>query len=213
MMKIYTPVAGRTNKVASLILKVMKVATCIAADVAVDKGVNALIDKACDKIEVCLKNLYKRTARNSIISFVINLLGILCLGIKPFGKKPSIVIAYLFFAAAMIFFLIRSIRFVKAYSRQGLDISRTILKTKSIHKGIEKYVYSKFPLISLTYTGINMGEMYLPSLRKIPRIPQLIDCFAGLFWKRLAIYGGIVVSYSIIIFWIIKPILIYRFMR
>ena len=87
---------------------------------------------------------------------------------------------------------------------------KSIRDSKSIHKGIEKYVYSYFPAIAFVYAGINIGEIYLPALKKVPDIPQLIDTFVGLFWKRLALYAGIVASYTIIIFGIIKPVLIYK---
>ena len=198
------------NRISSRLFNLLKAAVNIAAETAIDTSVNVLISKACEKIEINLKMLYKKTARNSIISFTINLLGILCLGIKPFGKQASIVIASTFFAAAGIFFIIRSIRFIKTYGKQGLSLMNSIKASKSIHKGIEKYVYSNFPAIAFVYAGINIGEIYLPALKKIPDIPQLIDSLAGLFWKRLALYAGIVASYTIIIFGIIKPLLIYK---
>ena len=198
------------KRISSRLVNLLKAVVNIAAETAIDTSVNVLISKACEKIEISLKTLYKKTARNSIISFAINLLGILCLGIKPFGKQASIVIASTFFAVAGIFFIIRTIRFIKTYGKQGLTLINNIMDTKSIHKGIEKYVYSNFPAIAFVYAGINIGEIYLPALKKVPDIPQLIDSLIGLFWKRLALYAGIVASYTIIIFGIIKPVLIYK---
>ena len=201
------------KRISSRLVNLLNAAVNVAAEAAIDTGVNALITKACEKIEISLKNLYKKTAKNSIISFAINLLGIICLGIKPFGKQVSLVIAAIFFAAAGIFFIVRTIRFIKQYGKQTLALINCIRLSKSIHKGIEKYVYSNFPAIAFVYAGINIGEIYLPALRKVPDIPQLIDNFAGLFWKRLALYAGIVASYTIILFGIIKPILIYKFAK
>ena len=198
------------KRISSRLVNLLKAVVNIAAETAIDTSVNVLISKACEKIEISLKTLYKKTARNSIISFAINLLGILCLGIKPFGKQASIVIASTFFAAAGIFFIIRTIRFIKTYGKQGFTLMNNIMDTKSIHKGIEKYVYSNFPAIAFVYAGINIGEIYLPALKKVPDIPQLIDSLIGLFWKRIALYAGIVASYTIIIFGIIKPVLIYK---
>ena len=198
------------KRISSRLVNLLKAAVNIAAESAIDTSVNVLLTKACEKIEISLKTLYKKTARNSIISFAINLLGILCLGIKPFGKQVSIVVASIFFAAAGIFFVIRTIRFIKTYGKQGLTLINNIMDTKSIHKGIEKYVYSNFPVLAFVYAGINIGEIYLPSLKKVPDIPQLIDSLIGLFWKRIALYAGIVASYTIIIFGIIKPVLIYK---
>ena len=201
------------NKISSRLVNLIKAAVNIAAEAAIDTSVNVLITKACEKIEINLKTLYKKTARNSIISFTINLLGILCLGIKPFGKQISLIIASIFFAASGIFFIIRSIRFIRTYGKQGLTLIKSIMDAKSIHRGIEKYVYSNFPAIAFVYAGINIGEIYLPALKKVPDIPQLIDDLAGLFWKRFALYAGIVASYTIIIFGIIKPVLIYKFTK
>ena len=201
------------NRISSRLFNLLKAAVNIAAEAAIDTSVNVLITKACEKIEISLKTLYKKTARNSIISFTINLLGILCLGIKPFGKQVSIIISTIFFVAAGIFFIIRSIRFIRTYGKQGLTLMNSIMDAKSIHKGIEKYVYSNFPAIAFVYAGINIGEIYLPALKKIPDIPQLIDSLIGLFWKRLALYAGIVASYTVIIFGIIKPVLIYKFTK
>ena len=125
------------KRISSRLVNLLKAAVNIAAETAIDTSVNVLISKACEKIEISLKTLYKKTARNSIISFAINLLGILCF-------------------------------------------------------------------------GINIGEIYLPALKKVPDIPQLIDSLIGLFWKRITLYAGIVASYTIIIFGIIKPVLIYK---
>ena len=80
-----------------------------------------------------------------------------------------------------------------------------------IHKGIEKYVLSSFPYIALTYTGIDVGAVYLPALKNVPRIPQLIDYFVGYFWKRIALFVGIVAVYTVAVLWIVKPILIHRY--
>ena len=201
------------KRISSRLVNLLKAAVNIVAEAAIDTSVNVLITKACKKIEISLKTLYKKTARNSIISFIINLLGILCLGIKPFGKKVSLVIASIFFAAAGIFFIIRTISFIKTYGKQGLTLMNNIMDAKSIHRGIEKYLYSNFPAIALIYAGFNIGEIYLPALKKVPDIPQLIDSLVGLFWKRLALYAGIVTSYTIIIFGIIKPVLIYKFTK
>lgn len=201
------------KRISSRLVKLLKAAVHIATEAAIDTGVNVLITKACEKIEISLKTLYKKTARNSIITFSINLLGILCLGIKPFGKQVSLVIAYIFFIAAGIFFIIRTIRFIKTYGQQGLTLMNSIRASKSIHKGIEKYVYSNFPAIAFVYAGISIGELYLPALKKVPDVPQLIDTFVGLFWKRLALFAGIVASYTIILFGIIKPLLIYQFSK
>ena len=182
-----------------------------AAPVAVEVGVGALVAKACEKIESRLKQLYKRTAINSAITIFINLVGILFLALRPFGEMVSAIVAVVFFAGAAVFFLVRLVLWCRAYGSQALGLTKSIWHEKSIHTGIEEYVLSSFPYISLTYTGIDIGSTYIPALKNIPRIPQLVDFFVGYFWKKVALLAGIVVTYTVAVLWVIKPILIHRY--
>ena len=68
--------------VASRLAALGKATLNMAAPVAVEVGVGTLVSKACDKIELKLKQLYKRTAINSGITFLINLVGILFLALR-----------------------------------------------------------------------------------------------------------------------------------
>jgi hypothetical protein len=203
--------SGYWKGVAARLGSIGKTALNAAAPVAINLGVSALISKACDEIELRLKKMYKKTAINSSISFCINLAAMLCLGFKPFGEKPSVVVSVVLFAGATIFFFVRLALGIKSYGRQVFEVSKNIFKTKSIHKGIEAYVLNNFLLISLAYAGIDLGSVYVPALRDVPRIPQLVDFFVKHFWKRFALYAGIVASYTISIYWILKPSLLQRF--
>ena len=198
--------------VAARLGSIGKTALNVAAPVAIDFGVSTLISKACDEIELRLKKMYKKTAINSAITFCINLAAMLFLGFKPFGEKPSIVVSVILFAGVTIFFFVRFAFGIKSYGRQVLGVSKNIIKTKSIHKGIEVYVLNNFPLISLAYSGIDLGSVYVPALCDVPRIPYLIVFFVKHFWKRFALYAVIVASYTISIYWILKPILIQKFL-
>ncbi len=203
--------SGYWKGVAARLGSIGKTALNVAAPIAIDFGVSTLISKACDEIELRLKKMYKKTAINSSITFCINLAAMLCLGFKPFGEKASIVVSVILFVGATVFFFVRFAFGIKSYGRQVFEVSKNIFKTKSIHKGIEAYVLYNFPLISLAYSGIDLGSVYIPALRDVPRIPQLVDFFVNHFWKRFALYAGIVASYTISIYWILKPILIQRF--
>jgi len=203
--------SGYWKGVVSRLVSFGKAALNVAAPVAVEIGVGTLINKACEKIELYLKKLYRRTTINSGITFLINLLGVLCLALKPFGKTGSAIVAIVFFASAAIFFLVRLILWCKSYGSQTVSVIKSIFKEKSFHAGIEKYVLSSFPYIALTYTGIDVGSVYIPALKNIPRIPQLIDYFVGYFWKRVVLFVGIIAVYTVAVLWIVKPILIHRF--
>ena len=191
---------GYWKCVVSRLASFGKVALNIAAPVIVEIGVGTLINKACDKIELWFKQLYKRTAINSGITFLINLAGILLLALKPFGEKVSAIVSIICFAGAAVFFLVRVILWCRSYGSQTVSVTKSICQEKSIHKGIEKYVLSSFPYIALTYTGIDVGAVYLPALKNVPRIPQLIDYFVGYFWKRLVLFVGILAIYTVVVF-------------
>ena len=197
--------------VASRLATLGKAALNLAAPVAIEVGVGALISKACDKIELKLKELYKKTAINSGITFLINLVGILILALRPFGESASAIVAVVFFAAAAVFFWVRVILWCRSYGTQTVVVTKSVLQEKSLHTGIEKYVLSSFPFIALTYAGIDVGAAYVPALKTVPRIPQLIDFFVGYFWKRVALFTGIVTTYTVIVFWVVRPVLVKMF--
>ena len=203
--------SGYWKGVASRLASLGKMALNIAAPLAVEAGVYALISKACEKIELQLKQLYRKTAINSGITFLISLVGILILALRPFGEKASAIVSLVCFAGATTFFLVRVILWCKSYGSQTVGVTKSIWQEKSLHKGIEKYVLSSFPYIALTYTGIDVGAAYVPALKKVPRIPQLIDYFVRYFWKRVVMFAGIVGTYTIVVLWIVKPVLIHKY--
>lgn len=198
--------------VASRLTSLGKSVLDIAAPVTVNIGVDFLIGKACEKIETRLKQMYIKTARNSGITLLINLVGIFCLIFRPFGQLPSLICTFTCFFCATIFFFVRLILWIKENGSQTMELIKSVISLKSIHKGIEQYVLTSFPLISLAYAGIEVGESYLPALKQVPRIPELIDCFTKVFWKRVVLFLGVVSIYTVTVFWIIKPILIHRYL-
>ena len=198
--------------VASRLTSLGKSVLDIAAPVAVNIGVDVLIGKACEKIETRLKQMYIKTARNSGITLLITLVGIFCLIFRPFGQLPSLICTFTCFFCATIFFFVRLILWIKENGSQTMELIKSVISLKSIHKGIEQYVLTSFPLISLAYAGIEVGESYLPALKQVPRIPELIDCFTKVFWKRVVLFLGVVSIYTVTVFWIIKPILIHRYL-
>lgn len=197
--------------VASRLTSLGKSVLDIAAPAAVNIGVDVLIGKACEKIETRLRQMYIKTARNSGITLLINLLGILFLVFRSFGELPSLIISFSCFFGATVFFIVRLILWIKKNGGQTMELMKSIVRMKSFHKGIEQYVLSSFPLISLAYAGIEIGETYIPALKQIPRIPKLIDTFTKIFWKRLVLFAVIVSIYTVTIFWIIKPILLKKY--
>ena len=187
----------------------------VLADVAVssivDKVVQDKIKEACEKIEVQLREMYKRTARNSAITFAINLAGVLILIFKPFGVAASKYVSFAFFAASFVFWLARTILFIQNYGKTTVEVSKSVIQEKSVYRGIESYVLKEFPSISMLYAGIDFGSIFLSSLEKVPRIRDFVKYLVKVFWKRVALFAGIVAAYTIVVFWVVKPVLIHHY--
>lgn len=179
-----------------------------AAPVAVDFLVVKAVEKACRIIEAKLHNLYVSTAINSGITFILNLAGVLFIYFKPFGDSVSRCCAIGCFAIAFLFWLFRTIRAIRRYGKISIAIFKSALKEKSIYNGIEKYVLKNFRLISLAYAGVRIGSIFLPYLQRIPKVSEFVEYIVLMFWKRVALYCGIVTIYSISIYWVLKPILL-----
>lgn len=194
-------------------LKTIGLATLnIAAPVAIGFAVEKLVEKAVVLIEIKLHEIYKLTIINSIITFLINLAGILLIIFRPFGINLSRQIAFTFFGTALIISLIRLIFFAKNNGKIILGITRESFSQKSFYKGTENFIISQFPMISKIYTGIELGEKYVPSLSLFPRIENLTRTFVYMFRRQLIIYAVLLSIYTVVFFWIIKPIIIMKYM-
>lgn len=196
------------KSVGHRLLSLTKQVVDAAAPAAVDYAVESLINKACQAIELKLKELYKKTAVNSAINFVLNLAGVLLFVLKPFGLMASTITGSVFFAAAIVFTLVRFILYCKNYGKLTVGISKSILKERSINKGIACFVRSQFPTVSMIYTGIDLFSIYIPALNRIPQLEETVSLFIRLFWKRIITFIIILSVYTITVFWIIKPIIL-----
>lgn len=199
------------SSVGGKLLSLGKAALDLAAPVAVNYGITKTVEKVCIIVEEKIKDLYKRAVINSAISFVINLAGILFLIFKPFGESCSRYSAVFLFFASFIFWLIRTILFIKTYGKVTVQIAKSVIKQKSVYKGIEQYVLTEFPLIALGYAGIAVAAKYIPSLKEVPKISELVKFMVKIFWKRVALFAGIMGVYTAAVFWIVKPLLVHRY--
>lgn len=199
------------NSVADRLKSLGKAALNLAVPAAVDFAVNAAVEKSCSVIEEKLRKLYKKTGINTAISFSINLAGVLLLVLKPFGENISRYVAVAFFFASFVFWLVRTVLFINDYGKTTLEVSKAIIKEKSVYKGIEEYVLNSFPLISLCYAGVSLASEYVPALKDVPGISDFVKHLVKIFWKRVALFAGVMAVYTVMIFWIVKPILISRY--
>lgn len=192
------------NQVGSKLLGISKVLLDMSVPVAVEIGIN----KVCNIIDEKLHDMYRNTIMNSLITLVLNISGMLIVLFNPFGLVLSKYFAALFFIVSKAIFLVRLIQYFHKYGKETFFVSKSIMKNKSISKGIENYVYTQFPAISMAYTGISLAACYLPALSHIPSLNKTIKYFIQIFWKKIAVYGLIVAVYSISVYWIAKPILL-----
>lgn len=179
-----------------------------AAPIAIDVAVTAAIEKACSVIEEKLNQTYVKTAINSAITLAVNIAGLLIVILKPFGEVASSYIGSVFFVGGFVFWIVRTVLFWKKNGKMIFQISKDIIHDKSVSKGIETYIKTEIPAVSLAYSGIEIASRFLPALDRIPKIPETVKYFIKNFWKRIALFGGIVAAYSISVYWILKPFLL-----
>ena len=179
-----------------------------AINAAIPAVVISSINMAFGKIEQKLHQLYLRTIRNSAITLVLNVIGMLVLIFQPFTQTVSKVIAYSLFTSGGVFWLIRTILYCRNYGKITIKIVRNVLQKRSLTKGISQFIVEEYPLVTMTYAGIDIASEHLNSLKEIPRLDELVHLFIRYFRKRVILYAGIVATYTLLVYWVLKPILI-----
>ena len=167
---------------------------------AIPPVLQASLNTAYDLIEQKLHQIYKKTIRNAAITLAINVAGLVILFFHPLGMA--------FFAAAFIFWLVRLILYCKNYGRVTLAITKNVFRQHSLSKGISRFITDEYPLVTWTYAGIDLAATQFSALKEIPRLDDLVKLFIQNFYKRIALFAGILAFYTITVYWIIKPILI-----
>lgn len=183
-----------------------------AVNAAIPVAVEVTLSSAYEHIEAKLHQLYKKTIRNAAITLAINVAGILILIFQPLGAQISKWIGVAFFAVAFIFWLVRFILYCKNYGRVTLDISKNVIKKRSLSKGISKFITDEYPLVTLTYAGIDLAAYQFSALKEIPRLNELVKLFVQNFWKRIVLFASLFTFYTITVYWILKPIIIHLYM-
>ena len=171
-----------------------------AVNAAIPPVLQASLNTAYDLIEQKLHQIYKKTIRNAAITLAINVAGMVILFFHPIGMA--------FFAAAFIFWLVRLILYCKNYGQVTLAITKNVFRQHSLLKGISRFITDEYPLVTWTYAGIDLAATQFTALKEIPRLDELVKLFIQNFYKRIALFAGILAFYTITVYWIIKPILI-----
>ena len=171
-----------------------------AVNAAIPPVLQASLNTVYDLIEQKLRHIYKKTIRNAAITLAINVAGMVILFFHPVGMA--------FFAAAFIFWLVRLILYCKNYGRVTLAITKNVFRQHSLSKGISRFITEQYPLVTWTYAGIDLAATQFSALKEIPHLDDLVKLFIQNFYKRIALFAGILAFYTITVYWIIKPILI-----
>ena len=179
-----------------------------AVNAAIPAVVMASINSAYELIEKKLHQLYFKTIRNSAITLALNTAGVLILIFQPFGKNIAKWISLAFFFSSFVFWLVRTILYCKNYGKVTVDISKNVIKSHSLSKGISKFIINEYPLVTLTYAGIDIVANHFSVLKEIPRLNELMKLFIQNFWKRVALFAGIMTFYTVIVYWVIKPVIL-----
>ena len=172
---------------------------------------NKTIENLCSFIKERLDVFYKATVYNSLITLALNIIGLLLVLFSPFGGTASKIFAILIFLASGIFSLIRCVKFVKKYGKSSIKMSKNIWKEKSISKGIESYVFSEFPAISMIFAGIDFAANYCSQVKQVPKFNETIKFIISIFWKKLALFLGLLSIYLILFYGIVKPFILVKY--
>lgn len=174
---------------------------------------NKTIEELCSFIKERLDVFYKTTVYNSLITLLVNVLGILLVIFDPFGEKTSYIIATIFFVLAFSFTLYRFIAFMmnKQYREITFQLIKNIWKTKSISKGVKVVVLDSIPKLANLYKGIDVMSNALPALEQIPDIQDIIKYIISIFWKKLALFLGLLSIYLILFYGIVKPFILVKY--
>ena len=180
-------------------------------DMSIPFAVDVAVETVCKKIEEKLHNFYKNTSINSLITLALNIIGLLLVLFSPFGKTASNIFAIFIFLASGIFSLIRCVKFVKKYGKSSIDMTKNIWREKSIPKGTETYVFSEFPAISMIFAGIDFAVSYCSQLNQVPKFNEMIKFIISIFWKKLALFLGLLSIYLILFYGIVKPFILVKY--
>lgn len=179
-----------------------------ALSMSIPIAVSAGIDKACGAINCKLREIYKTSIVNALITLALNVAGLLCVLYCPLGIVPSRYLAAFLFIASLVWSCVRLVEYLRKYGKETLAVCKSVLAQRSVSRGIENYVCSCFPMIMLVYAGINVAANRFPPLRQIPSLNKTIKLFVRIFWKQILIYVIILLVYSVAVYWIAKPILL-----
>lgn len=151
------------------------------------------------KIDLKLNEIFYLMLLNSIITFVINMVGIAVLILKPMGNYSRFV-ALGIFSVTLIYTFVRLILYFKQYGKVTFALVKLVLKEKSLSKGVSLFVQEAYPSITKIYAGINIAQKFVSGLDAIPDFEKIVKDFINHFKKKILLVSSLFLVYSLVIF-------------
>ena len=80
-----------------------------------------------------------------------------------------------------------------------------------ISKAVKVVVLDSIPKLANLYKGIDVMSNALPALEQIPDIQDIIKYIISIFWKRFILFVGLFMFYTIMIYGVLKPLVLFFF--
>lgn len=201
------PVVGLMDDVAVIIA----IVGLVKKAVSVTKNIIPQIEKIEKKLEnkfyeLSYKVINEKLAQvfssiliTTCMSFLAAVTGCVILIVKPFGEPTSRYVAITIFTMTFFYSLTRFIIYLKNYGTMTLKIAAGIYRKKNVPEGLADFLCTNYVFIAKTFTGIQIAQKFVPALNQIPDAPQIIDSFYRHYKKRIFVFAGVFILYSLLI--------------
>lgn len=112
-----------------------------AVSMSIPIAVSAGIDKACGAINCKLREIYKTSIVNALITLALKVAGLLCVLYCPFGIVPSRYLAAFLFIASLVWSCVRLVEYLRKYGKETLAVCKSVLAQKSVSRGLDCKTY------------------------------------------------------------------------
>ena len=146
-----------------------------------------------------LAQIFSSILITTCMSFLVTVIGCVILIVKPFGESTSRYISITIFTMTAFYALTRLVIYLKNYGTMTLKIAAGIYRKKNIPEGLADFLCTNYSFIAKTFAGIQIAQKFIPALKQIPDAPQIIDSFYRHYKKRIFVFAGVFILYSLLI--------------
>ena len=202
------PVVGLMDDVAVIIAIVGLVKKAVSVTKNIIPQIGEKMEKKLeDKFyEISYKVINEKLAQvfssiliTTCMSFLAAVTGCVILIVKPFGELTSRYVAITIFTMTFFYALTRFIIYLKNYGTMTLKIAAGIYRKRNVPEGLADFLCTNYVFIAKTFTDIQIAQKFVPALNQIPDAPQIIDTFYKHYKKRIFVFAGVFILYSLLI--------------